>query len=217
MQTEFVSKEHLVADIWQFDFKRPDNFDFIAGDFCELELGDESHGGARWLTIACSPSAEILTFITKVPSQPSVFKSQLVNLKKNQKAWLSPALGMFHLPRKLNEKILFIALGLGLTPYKSMLEWATNQKLDYDIKLLYWTKPNQHLDFAGSLPAKKLVVEDCPIELGSLDKLCTDWRDRTVYLSGPEPVCLDLYKKMRDSQIPQYQIKLDYFEGYFEI
>jgi ferredoxin-NADP reductase len=216
MQTEFLSNKHLLADVWQFEFKKPANFEFVAGDFCELELGDEIHGGARWLTIACSPSENNLTFITKIPDNPSVFKGNLASLKRGKKAWLSPALGMFHLPRKTEEKVLFIALGLGITPYKSMLTWASEQKLNHDAKLLYWAKSGQHLkDIAGN--PLQITAKEYPISLASLNKLCEDWRKRIIYLSGPEPVCMDLYKKLRDEQIPLHQIKLDYFEGYFEI
>lgn len=217
MQTEFIGKKHLDNDVWQFEFTKPANFNFIAGDFCELELGDTKVGGARWLTIACSPLDKNLCFITKIPDEPSDFKKSLSNLKPAQKAWLSPALGMFHLPRNTDEKVLFLALGLGITPYYSMLKLANQQSKTINTNLLYWAKSEQHLNFAELATAKLITTDEHPISLASIGKLAPDWQERTIYLSGPEPVCLELYKDLRKSGIPQKRIKLDYFEGYDEI
>ena len=217
MQTELIGKKRLIGDIWQFEFTKPPNFSFIAGDFCELELGNKAHGGARWLTIASAPYEQLLRFVTKIPVQPSVFKQCLRDLQPGQKAWLSPALGMFHLPREHDKPLLFLAAGLGITPYMSMLHQIRSDTQAYNIELLYWAKSDQHLDLAGVNPAKKVTTSEVTFDLTGVEQLAPDWRAKTIYLSGPEPLCLKLYQAMRAADLPQHQIKLDYFEGYFEI
>ena len=41
-----------------------------------------------------------------------------------------------------------------------------------------------------------------------------DWKERTFYLSGPQPMVETFEKMLKDMGLPNKQIKTDYFPGY---
>lgn len=220
MQVELIGKKKLVSDIWQFEFTKPQNFEFIAGDFCEVEVGNVQIGASRWLTIASHPDYKHLIFITKIPTKtPSLFKKLLSELTLGSNVMISPALGMFHLPRQADTKILMIALGLGITPFLSMLSATENNQVFQNIKMLYWAKDGEHLNFGELNQVDTMGVKTSEFEINtsSVAQLCTDFKQRTIYLSGPENICLELYEQLQKDGLELGKIKLDYFEGYDSI
>lgn len=220
MQTELVSKNKLLSDIWQFEFIRPQNFEFTAGDFCEVEIGDTQVGASRWLTIASSPNYKYLSFITKIPdANPSHFKNLLGKLTPGDSIMLSPALGMFHLPRQIDAKMLMIALGIGVTPYISMISATKVSPMLQNVKMLYWAKDGEHLSFdkLNQVDVMRVKTSEFEISTDSIAQLCRDFKQRTIYLSGPENICLELYEQLQKDGLELGKIKLDYFEGYDSI
>lgn len=214
MEIELIKSENLVDDIWEFQFTKPTALIFDAGDYVELGLGD---AGRRWLSIASSPTDNELTFITKISELRSDFKQAFIELKPRQVATISPAIGSFNLPPTDKLSLLWVAGGIGITPYLSMIRWLANQsERNLEIELIYAAKPGQHiyLDEVNSAVNAVYQLEERPT-LEDLQPLITT--DNIIYLSGPQPLCEQLYAQLLDTGVERSRIKLDYFEGYEEL
>jgi stearoyl-CoA 9-desaturase NADPH oxidoreductase len=109
---------------------------------------------------------------------------------------LSDVEGEFVLPDPLPERMLFISAGSGVTPIMSMLRALERRDALSNVIHLHSAKDADDVMFADQLRgiarrhdgfrlheqhtahAGRLTPED-------LDDLCSDWRDRETFLSGP--------------------------------
>jgi ferredoxin-NADP reductase len=104
--------------------------------------------------------------------------------------------GSFVLPDPLPEKFLFISAGSGITPIMSMLRDLARRKALDDVVLLHSARTSDDVIFGKEL--RKLAGEHSGFrlhqqltsEMGrigpeTLDALCSDWREREAFLSGP--------------------------------
>jgi ferredoxin-NADP reductase len=212
MEITLQSSTNLVDDIWQFQFTRPAALTFDAGDYVELGLNNV---GGRWLSIASSPSnSNSLDFITKISDQRSKFKQKLQQLTPGDNVIISPAIGNFNLPRSDNKHLLWVAGGIGITPYLSMARWLADQtERKPTINLFYAANPNQHIfiDELKSIVHDVTKQETRPL-YEQLQPFITD--QNIIYLSGPQPLCEQLNESLLGSGVKRSRIKLDYFEGY---
>ena len=212
MEIEFLSKQNLVNNIWEFKFSKPNSLAFDAGDYVELSIPGT---GSHWLSMASAPNEDHLLFTIKIRDQLSPFKAALKKLTPGDKLVISPAIGNFNLPRS-DEKILFIALGIGITPYRGML--ASKPQHPKSISLLYVAKDDEHIyeDFIKESGVTYLK-HNARFGIDELGTLVPDYSERIIYLSGPQPACLEIYKNLIQSGFDRHRIKLEYFPGYQKI
>ena len=209
MQSEFIRKVKEADNIYSFFFTKPPQLVFDPGDFTEISL-DYSDGGGdrRWFTIASAPQEKDIQITTKMPSKPSVYKQHLNKLNAEDKVYLSPALGSFNLPRDKSEKLIFIAAGIGVTPFRSILSHLQETKEHRDIELYYISKPKERV-FKELLEKYSVIYENSSFNPADLEL-----RDRTVFLSGPKPLIKKYNEDLLANGVQKSQIKLDYFPGY---
>ncbi len=213
MEIEFISRINLVSDIWEYCFTKPQALTYDPGDYVELGIAGID---SRWLSMSSSPTEDVLKFTIKIKPPLSDFKSTLASLKPKEVVYISPAIGNFNLPRQ-NKQILFIALGLGITPYRSMLQSPEIKAFD-DISLLYVAKPNEHIyESEINTSLIKYIKHQARYASKYLLELVPDYTKRIIYLSGPEGACIKLFNELIDHGIERHQIKLEYFTGYDKI
>jgi ferredoxin-NADP reductase len=104
--------------------------------------------------------------------------------------------GTFMLPDPLPEKFLFISAGSGITPIMSMIRALARQDALDDVVLLHSARHADDVIFGAELrrlaerhPGFRLH-EQLTDEMGrmgpqDLDELCSDWREREAFISGP--------------------------------
>ncbi len=214
METKFVRKQKEAENIISFFFAKPSAFVFDAGDFTELAFDFPNGGGdKRWFTVASAPSEPEIQITMKFPPKPSEFKLQLNKLKPGSTAFLSPALGKFNLPRDNAQELLFVAGGVGITPFRSMLKQLKNDDEKRNIELTYIAKNSEHI-FKELLDSSCADVryENSEFKINSLEIA-----DRLVFLSGPEPMIKSYFEILLASGVHRSQIMLDYFPGYIEL
>ena len=213
MEIEFISRFNLVSDIWEYCFTKPQALTYNPGDYVELGIASID---SRWLSMSSSPTEDVLKFTIKIKPPLSDFKSALASLKPKDVVYISPAIGNFNLPRQ-NKRLLFIALGLGITPYRSMLKSPEINNFD-DISLLYIAKPNEHIyqTEIESSPVK-YIKHETRFASKDLLELVPDYTKRLIYLSGPETACIKLFNELIDHGFDRHQIKLECFTGYDKI
>ena len=104
--------------------------------------------------------------------------------------------GVFTLPDPLPEKFLFISAGSGVTPIMSMIRALARREALDDVVLLHSARNRNDVIFGSELRrladrhAGFRLHEQLTDEMGrmgpqDLDRLCSDWRDREAFISGP--------------------------------
>jgi len=210
METALISKTKLADEVWEFCFKKPPAFTFEAGDYVSLGI---TNVAARWLSMASHPDEKDLLFTVKIPdTSPSYFKQAFMKLVPGDSCVMSPAIGNFNLPRD-DSKILFVAFGIGVTPYRAML--GGHVKNPGHITLLYAAKPGQHIhEDVIKKSGVHYIKREQRFDLTELAKLVPDYKERIIFIAGPEIACQSLYAALLHDGMPRMQLKLEYFTGY---
>ena len=133
----FVKKEKLTADTNTFYFKRPADFDYNPGQYMKLILkikNPDERGNFRYFTISSSPTEkEYLTITTRIIK--SSFKKTLAGLKaKSIVRIFGPLDGLDFDPKDKRQRV-FLAGGIGITPYHSILHYVVDKRLKIPIIL----------------------------------------------------------------------------------
>ncbi len=211
MESRFVRKQKEAGSITSFFFIKPTAFVFDAGDFTELAFDfPGGSGDKRWFTVASAPQEKEIQITMKFPPKPSKFKQQLNKLELGYAVMLSPALGKFNLPRDKAEPLLFVAGGVGITPFRSILSHLELSNERRDINLIYVANEGEHI-FKTVLDKS---CADIQYEISGFDLQSLDVGDKTIYLSGPEPMMKQYFETLLASGVHRSKIMLDYFPGY---
>ena len=131
----------IAEDTYDFSFSsNDDEYEFHPGQYLEWTLGHkwpDSRGNRRYFTIASSPVEEEIRIGVKFYPNPSSFKKALINMAPGDKIVASQLAGDFTLPHNKNLKLCFIAGGIGVTPYESMINYLLERKQHRDVVVFY--------------------------------------------------------------------------------
>jgi ferredoxin-NADP reductase/Na+-translocating ferredoxin:NAD+ oxidoreductase RnfD subunit len=228
-----IERRVIAADTYEFVFKKPTGFSFRAGQYLEWMLpheGSDNRGVRRYFTIASAPTESVVRVALKVPENGSSYKRELMRLDEGEEVIASQLAGDFTLPEDESRKLGFIAGGIGVTPFRSHIQYMVDSGNGRDTVLLYCTNAVDELAYreafegaAASLPLQVIPViakeeVSSPMEQGyvteeMLKRRVPDYHDRTWYLSGPPPMVNAYGKLLRKAGVPGRQIKKDFFPG----
>lgn len=221
---KLVERKQLSSTTYEFAFAPSRKINYKPGLYFAWTLDKvkfDSRGNRRSFTIASSPLEKNLKLGIKFYEPSSQFKKTLLGLKKGDHIHVSALSGDFVLPKDQNKKLLFIAGGIGVTPFRSMIRDLTLRKQKRDITLFYFANGEQEVLYKDiwkdAAPYGVKVVpltnrEKLDKEL--LKKYVSDYKQHDFYLSGP-PFMVRAYKKtLRALDISASRIHTDYFSGY---
>ena len=142
--------------------------------------------------------------------------------------------GDFVLPQNPNIKLSFIAGGIGITPFRSIIKYLQDKREKRDITLFYVNRNTEDIAFREVFEKGKKILgikviyvltnkENIPenwegkigyINEGMIAEELPDYKKRLFYLSGPVAM-VDSYRKLLlNMGLPAKQILTDYFPGY---
>ncbi len=222
-----TQRENLGPGVIGFWFEPLKRFGFASGQFLEYTLPHsrpDSRGFRRYFTIASSPSENKLLLATRFSEQGSSFKEALKNLELGTEIKASGPAGEYVLPKDPARKLVFIAGGIGITPFRSMIKYLVDTGQKRDIVLMYSCKTAQDVIFknvfddvektSGLRTVYVANDEKGFINEEMIQKEIPDFQERFFYVSGPEPMVQAFEKMLAKMKIPKKQIKRDYFPGY---
>lgn len=211
---------------------------FTSGQFLEYTLSHshaDSRGIRRFFTIASSPAEKLILLTTRFSEKGSTFKRALSEMRLGEEIIASRVSGEFVLPRDANTKLVFIAGGIGITPFRSIVKYMRDTNQSGDIILLYGAKIEADLVFRNMFDeAEKrfgmkniYALSDAAAPSGwkgrkgfidetLIKEEVPDFLERTFYVSGPEPMVRNMEKTLSAMGIARAKIKRDYFPGYEE-
>lgn len=219
---------------WRFSFSKPSDFHFQAGQYLEWTLPHspvDNRGNRRYFTIASGPNEPTLDLLVKFYQPGSSFKSALQQLRGGDEIIAGSLMGDFVLPNTGKQKLAFIAGGVGIAPFRSFAQDQITTGAKHEAVLLYSNRRVDDIvdaDLFGRVPGwrtiytltdRSAVPTDWPGETGPIDaqliqKTIADYRERTFYISGPQPLVIAIGKQLRQLGVHRRQIITDYFPGY---
>jgi ferredoxin-NADP reductase len=151
-QSTLLGRTEVAEGTMAFQFEKPKDFVFKAGQYIDLTISDPQYRSPNGLThtfsIASSPFDEELVVTTRMRS--TVFKQALLVLPIGTGARIDGPMGSFSLHNNTARLAVFLAGGIGIAPFLSMVSYATAEKLRHPIVLFY---ANRYLGDAAFINA----------------------------------------------------------------
>lgn len=217
MRAQLVEVEDLTPSIKTFWFRPERTFRFMAGQFIELTIPGAP--SIHQFTISSSPSEPRIGITTRISKHGSTYKQALAILQPGTTVTISEAMGDFVLPKDHTIPLVFIAGGIGITPFRSIIAWLTDMNDRRDITLLYAAAHAHDLIFTSTFDAYTTHVHyylgGQPITSNDIVQAVPNTGSSYFYIAGPEPMVLALNKQLRNNHnVRREHIISDYFIGY---
>lgn len=225
------------TDIIDYTFGLNQKIHFKPGQYMEWTLPHthaDNRGNRRYLTIASSPTEDTLRLGVKFYQNGSSFKRTLAALDTNTPLVGAQLTGDFTLPDDPNQKCVFIAGGIGITPFRSMIKYLLDTKQARPIILLYANKTPGEIIYTDvfeeaqrqlgiktiyTLTDKASIPAGWKGKVGRIDETMIrnevpDFMTRVFYLSGPHAMVHAYQKMLAGMRVPKKHVIVDYFPGF---
>ncbi len=234
-----IAKKEMVADLTcyaEFDL-RGEEVNFIPGQyfFVTLSPSDEIHKDelTHHFSIVNSPNQKgVLALTTRLRLEQSLFKRTLNDAGVGDGVEIGKIAGSFLLPEDTAKPIVLIALGIGITPYISMLRWSFEENKPYHFTVIYSDNETKSMAFLNELKQMdqahdnlKLIAsvtgqDDWNGEKRHIDGdfvkeyLGDRYADQLYYVSGPPTIVEKVAASLKQAGVAEDHIRTDSFSGY---
>lgn len=228
MKLQFVSKIKETADVTSFIFQYPEGSSYTAGQFFHYVLHHrptDDRGSDRFFTNAAAPFEKQVRITTRETKDTgSTFKKKLFSLVEGKSIEVSNISGDFTLT-DLNKEYIFLAGGIGITPFRSILVQLAHEGTMPNITLVYANRDKESIvykeeleDLANKFPALQIQYIFSPVHIdeNKIRELIPDFARKIFYVSGPEPMVDALGESLKAMGLPEENLKQDWFPGYQE-
>ncbi|RMH34226.1 MAG: FAD-dependent oxidoreductase [Nitrospirae bacterium] len=152
-RVRLIGREEVAYRTIALYFERPSGFSFLAGQFIDLTLLDlpepDPDGPTRSLTLASAPSEAHLMVATRV--RETVYKRTLASMPLHTFVQIEGPFGHLTLPESQVRPLIFLAGGIGITPFRSMLVEMATLRLPYRVVLFYVNRRPEDAPFLDEL------------------------------------------------------------------
>ena len=210
------------------------NFSYKPGNFVMLKLDvQDPRGCTRAFSVASSPTENFILLTTKI--SPSPFKQKFDTLKPGDMVTVNGPFGVFLLDE--TKPAVLLGGGIGITPFRCYIKYATDKKLNLKITLLYsnrvpegivykrefnnWQKQNQNFKIINTVTDLQLSKEkeDWKGLIGRIDetmirKYVLDINSAIFYICGPPAMVEAMVNLLKQVNIDSARIKIERFAGY---
>ncbi len=233
-----LTEKHVVSsDIYDFSFMPDHPVSFLPGQYLEWTLAHEKsdgRGNRRYFTIASSPTEQNVHLGVKFYEPASSFKKRLQGMESGETILAGQLAGDFTLPSDQTKKLVFIAGGIGITPFRSMVKYITDTGEKRDAVLFYSNRTRAEISYrevfdeANAVWGLKTIYaftdEASPVtmpneakgrvDVSLIERVVPDYRERTFYISGTHAMVSAFKKTLNELGVPRAQIKTDFFPGF---
>ena len=150
--TEVVPEAHDVTSIY-FEGRKPE---FKPGQFMMIRLEESGrYSEEHPYTISSSPTDETLRISAKASGD---FSAGLRDVTAGARAVIEAPFGVFSYVSVPSDKLVFIAGGIGVTPFLSQLRHMRATGASREVRMIWGNKTQQDLSFADELAAAEREV-----------------------------------------------------------
>ena len=240
-------KKKLILTLKKIEKNSINSYDFIfipdrqmvyrSGQYMEWTLAhkdSDSRGIRRYFTLASSPTERELRLGVKFYNEGSSFKRKLLSMKEGESIVASGLAGDFVLPKNKNKKLVFMAGGIGVTPFRSQIQYLIHKNEPRTITFLYVNKTADDVVYKeifdkaeqtlGIKTTYALTSPDAnllklPNSVRKIDtevvaEQVPDYKERIFYLSGPRSMVKSFEKLLQSMGVKKSRIKTDFFPGF---
>lgn len=233
---KLVERIQQAPDVMDFVFTPGRQFSFKSGQYMEWTLPHsqtDSRGSRRYFTLASSPTEKNLQLGVKFYNQGSSFKKAMLAMNRDTPIAAGQLSGDFVLPDDPKEKLAFIAGGIGITPYRSMIKYLLDTQDARSVTLLYSERNAGELAYTDVFEAARAqlgtkvvyaLTDKTPptssrfhhgfISAEMITSEIPDYLERRFYISGPHSMVTAMTTILSDLEVPSSHIKIDFFPGY---
>lgn len=229
----FILKEKKkeTADVVSLFFapqSKIEPFSFIPGQFVMVGLRNKLYGIQKAYTLINLPKDELLTIAVKKLGD---FSNTLCDLNKGSRVEINGPDGQFFVEDQMR-KLVFIAGGIGITPFYAMIkEFFRNKVRDREIILFYSNKTENNMVFSKELnkiknempnlriiyiltrsPKKAAEIQEFGrINTKMIKRYLKKLNDYYYFVCGPTSLIIDIKNQLSDAGIEDGRIKTEFF------
>lgn len=209
-------------------------FKFNPGQFVSLILDvEDPKGNRRAFSIASSPTEKELITTSKITDTP--YKKKFSSLKQGDEVLIEGPYGKLELQNDYSQKAIMLAGGIGITPLRCFIKYATDKKLPLKLVLLYSNKVPEDIAFKEDL--EKFAKQNKSFTLVNTitrpEESKTKWKGRVgridenlikeytkdlekafYYVIGPPAMVEAMLQILKNLKIKETKIKIERFFGY---
>lgn len=225
MKLKLIQKKPETSDVTSFILQPETPIEWKAGQFLQYTLPHENsddRGEKRFFTISAAPFEGHVSITTRfAPEKGSSFKNALKNLTEGTQIEANGPNGSFTVDDP-NQNLVFMAGGIGITPFRSILLELDHNQQPINVTLLYANR-NEEIAFKAEFdgliqkhPNLKIdyIIEPQRIDIATIQNAVPDLLSCFFYLSGPKPFVDAMKTNLEQLKVSVEQIKTDYFPGY---
>jgi ferredoxin-NADP reductase len=209
--------------------------DFEPGQYFFVTLPNVGHqderGLRRHITVVTSPNERgVLGLCTRL--RDTAFKRTLTELPVGAEVEVEEPKGDFVLPKESDEPYVFIAGGIGITVFRSMLRYIAEEGLPHRVTLVYSNRDRESAAFLDELAEIERANSNLRLVLTMTDDSAWEGERRridadllrdhldddlgsfTYLIAGPPAMVEAIEKTLRDAAVPDAQIRPERFSGY---
>jgi ferredoxin-NADP reductase len=208
--------------------------DYRPGAYFWVELPERGHddekGLRRHISLVTSPSEKgLVGLATRV--RDSAFKRTLAALEVGDEVVVEEPKGSFLLPEATDVSYVFVAGGIGITVFRSMLRYIRDEQLPYQITLVYSNRDRESAAFLdelseleqqiGGLRVILTMTEDDGwegetrrLDAEVLGDLLGGLEGRRFLVAGPPAMADAVVEALHGAGVPEESVLSDKFSGY---
>lgn len=236
-QVLLVRRELVAEDTMAFYFSTPEGFSFKPGQSILVKVAVPSESGSvedgRRFTIASAPQDRELMIVTRLRNTP--FKQALKDLPVGAKISINGPSGALVLNENADRPLVFLAGGIGITPFLSMSRDAVRRRLPHPIWLFYGNRRPEDAAFLDELhelerqrstfhviavmsqaekSARGWIGETGFIRRELLERHLADPRVAHYYFAGPPEMTAATREMLKELGVPKRAMRSEEFYGY---
>ncbi|MGA2614673.1 MAG: FAD-dependent oxidoreductase [Spirochaetia bacterium] len=237
LRLRLKERREIGGGIVSFTFSRPEGFSHRLGQYMEWTLplkGGDERGARRCFSIASSPTEPDLMIAARFNHKPSWYKQEMARMATGDAIIAGELGGDFVLPKSPRIPLAFVAGGIGITPFRSMIKYLVDKREQRDIVLLYSSSTEEEIVFRDVFhEAERKIGLKAVYTLTDLSRVRAGWcghrgpidgqmlgkevpelASRRFFVSGPPGMVNAVVKLLRSIGVPRRQVRTDSFLGY---
>jgi ferredoxin-NADP reductase len=207
---------------------------YTPGHYFWVELPDRGHqdekGLRRHISLVTSPTEEgVVGLATRL--RDSAFKRTLAELELGDEVEVEEPKGSFLLPEDTSVDYVFVAGGIGITVFRSMLRYIADEELPYRVTLVYSNRDRESAPFLDELEELERRIDGLRVVLTMteqegwegetrqldadvLGELLGGLDDKQFLVAGPAPMAKGVSESLLAAGLPESSVLADAFSGY---
>jgi ferredoxin-NADP reductase len=238
------SRSEVAERTLEFRFDKPTGMTFKAGQFMDLTLLNppetDAEGSTRGFSINSAPDDPELMFTTRL--RDTAFKRVLKTMPIGTEVKVEGPFGSLTLHNNANRPAVFLAGGIGITPFRSIVRWAAHQRLPHRLFLFYANRRPEDAPFLDEMTGLAAANPNFTV-IPTMTKMSDSrqpWKGETgyidqallekylsgtssvgkalagpvYYLAGPPAMVAGLHAMLNGAGVDDDDIRTEEFTGY---